>query len=241
VLLLCLFFSLLLFFPHVSMHWGFNCLTKCWWSPLEVQVCDLCYVCLCVCASRTPLMQKDSGFRLPSSSLLLSPSVYVTSISIWNMRHCACTLSPLCNGRPCGTHAFKHVCLNLCQCLVGKQHLCAPFLHPWIKIISPCKVGKAKRRVAPGGRGGGVASGPLTIHLHFSLESEFHIHFWVAPLLLRWKASGLLFTYWKRGSLGVLSQELTECLHRQLYTLPAGDDIMTSFYRPLEDESGETL
>lgn len=41
----------------------------------------------------------------------------------------------------------------------------------------------------------------------------------------------------------MLSQELTECLHRQLYTLPAGDDILTSFYNPLEDEAetGETL
>lgn len=159
MLLLCLFFSFLLFFLHVSMHWGFNCQKKCWWSPLEVQVCDLCYVCLCPCASRTPLMQKDSEFRLPSSSLLLSPSVsvhsrrvstfiiflsveiqfehfpftslsYVTSISISNMRHCACTLCPLCNGRPCGTHAFKHVCLNLCQCLVGKTTSVCSFLTP---------------------------------------------------------------------------------------------------------------
>lgn len=43
---------------------------------------------------------------------------------------------------------------------------------------------------------------------------------------------------WKIGesdSGRVLSQELTECMHRQLYTLPARDDILTSFYRPLED------
>lgn len=41
----------------------------------------------------------------------------------------------------------------------------------------------------------------------------------------------------------MLSQELTECLHRQLCTLPAEDDILTSFYRPLEDkaECGENL
>lgn len=41
----------------------------------------------------------------------------------------------------------------------------------------------------------------------------------------------------------MLSQELTECLHRQLCTLPAGDDILTSIYNPLEDkaETGETL
>lgn len=51
-------------------------------------------------------------------------------------------------------------------------------------------------------------------------------------------------TRWKRvksGRATALSQELTDCLCRQLYTLPAGDYILTSFYRPLKDkdESGE--
>lgn len=41
----------------------------------------------------------------------------------------------------------------------------------------------------------------------------------------------------KSGRATALSQELTECLHRWLYTLSAGDDILTSFYRPFEDQT----
>lgn len=57
--------------------------------------------------------------------------------------------------------------------------------------------------------------------------------------LLSVEPSPISGTRWKKGKSGratVLSRELTECLHRQLYTLPA-DDILTSFYRPLEDSS----
>lgn len=93
---------------------------------------------------------------------------------------------------------------------------------------------------------------PTVLHLHKPISS--------CPSHQSEKQLAYLLTYssvepspvpvsgarWKKGKSGratVLSRELTECLHRQLYSLPAGDDILTSFYRPLEDkaEAGEAL
>lgn len=122
----------------------------------------------------------------------------------------------------------------------------------------------------PGGEA--VASGPTAIHLNgpspcdaagdsnflLPLYSTTSTQTLLSPSLQsKWKAIGL-FTYcqWniilflendekKRKSWRVtaLSLKLTESLHRQLYTCLVGDDILTSFYRPLkvEAEFGETL
>lgn len=68
---------------------------------------------------------------------------YVTSISAVSAR----TLSPQCPGSPSGTHAFKHVCLDLCQCLVGETKFACSSVSPWdtVYISMSNRPGRGKR------------------------------------------------------------------------------------------------
>lgn len=68
---------------------------------------------------------------------------YVTSISAVS----ACTLSPQCPGSPSGTHAFKHVCLDLCQGLVGETKFACSSVSPWdtVYISMSNRPGRGKR------------------------------------------------------------------------------------------------
>lgn len=64
------------------------------------------------------------------------------------------TLSPQCNGSPSGTHAFKHVCLNSCQGLVGETKFACSSVSPrdtdYISMSS--RPGRGKSRPLKGGR-----------------------------------------------------------------------------------------
>lgn len=55
-----------------------------------------------------------------------------------------------CPGSSGGTHAFKHVCLDLCQGLVGgEQNLPSPLFLYGLLFISPCQIGQAEGSVIP--------------------------------------------------------------------------------------------
>lgn len=47
----------------------------------------------------------------------------------------ACTLSSPRQGSPSGTDAFKHVCLNSCQGLVGKTKFPCSYVSPWDALL----------------------------------------------------------------------------------------------------------
>lgn len=80
-------------------------------------------------------------WRLPFFLLHWYPVLhqYLSSVS-------TCTLSPQCTGSPSGTNAFKHICLNLCQGLVGKTKFACPSVSQWeaVYISMPNSPGQLK-------------------------------------------------------------------------------------------------
>lgn len=96
-----------------------------------------------VCASLYPNLA--SKFMVFLRVLLFYSVLFTLSISPLSPRYpllplyisivSACTLSPPRQGSPSGTDAFKHVCLNSCQGLVGKTKFPCSYVSPWDALL----------------------------------------------------------------------------------------------------------
>lgn len=78
----------------------------------------------------------------------------------------ACTWSPWCPGSPGGTHAFKYVCLDLCQGLVGGETKFAFSSVSALAIVYISMSNRPTRGEALPLEGEAVASGSATKHLN---------------------------------------------------------------------------